>query len=199
MIKKIIKVKKKWQQEIWCDPGLAGKVIAICDDRIVYAGDTYADTITHMKNDKGYSLFKVPKNIHNVRILSFKIKSFKKHPWIPAIPVKFYLNNSDTQTQEMLVDSGADVSLINYEFGKIIGFNKSPHEALLDAGGIGGSVQYLLRTFTIEIEGIKFENIFAWLQDDCIDEMIIGREVVFDLFDIEFKQADEKIIFKHRG
>jgi hypothetical protein len=26
----------------------------------------------------------------------------------------------------------------------------------------------------------------------------LGREVVFDLFDIEFKQAEEKILFKYR-
>jgi hypothetical protein len=27
----------------------------------------------------------------------------------------------------------------------------------------------------------------------------LGREVVFDLFDIEFKQAEEKILFKKRS
>jgi hypothetical protein len=34
--------------------------------------------------------------------------------------------------------------------------------------------------------------------DDEFDEMIIGREIVFDMFDIEFKQAVEEIIFKKR-
>ena len=38
----------------------------------------------------------------------------------------------------------------------------------------------------------------SWLQDDTIDEMIIGREIVFDLFDVEFKQADETIVFTRR-
>ena len=39
----------------------------------------------------------------------------------------------------------------------------------------------------------------AWLQDDTIiDEMIIGREIVFDLFDVECKQADETIVFTRR-
>jgi hypothetical protein len=35
-------------------------------------------------------------------------------------------------------------------------------------------------------------------QTDFCDEILVGREVVFDLFDIEFKQADERIIFKWR-
>jgi hypothetical protein len=38
----------------------------------------------------------------------------------------------------------------------------------------------------------------AWLLDDDFEEMIIGREIVFDMFDIEFKQAVEEIIFKKR-
>lgn len=38
----------------------------------------------------------------------------------------------------------------------------------------------------------------AWLLEDDVEEMIIGREIVFDMFDIEFKQADEEIIFRKR-
>ena len=41
-------------------------------------------------------------------------------------------------------------------------------------------------------------NRFAWLQDPDLDDMIIGRDTVFDLFDIEFRQADEEIEFKKR-
>ena len=96
----------------------------------------------------------------------------------------------------MLVDSGADISLINYEFGKLLGFEKSSHEVVLKAEGISGSVSYLLRTSEIEINGHLFENLFAWLQDEKVDEMILGREVCFDLFDIEFKQAEETIVFR---
>lgn len=33
---------------------------------------------------------------------------------------------------------------------------------------------------------------------DQVSDIIIGREVIFDAFDIEFKQADETIIFKKR-
>lgn len=188
---------KEWQREIYSDPGLRGKVIAIRDDRIVHIGKNYEDTISGMRHDKGhYSLFRVPRNIHNIRILSFKVRSFRKHLWIPTVPVTFCPDDSEGRTQEMLVDIGADISLVNHDFGRIVGFERSPGEVMLEAGGIGGTVQYLLRKFAIEIENLRFENIFAWLQDDRIDEMIIGRKTVFDLFDIEFRQAEEKVIFR---
>ena len=51
----------------------------------------------------------------------------------------------------------------------------------------------------ITIEGITFENHFAWVQDDSIEDMILGREIVFNLFDITFKQAEESIVFQARN
>jgi hypothetical protein len=40
----------------------------------------------------------------------------------------------------------------------------------------------------------------AWLQEELrnIEDMILGREVVFDKFNIEFRQAEERIIFTWR-
>ena len=39
----------------------------------------------------------------------------------------------------------------------------------------------------------------AWLQTNTGGEqLLLGREVVFDKFNIEFKQADEQIIFTWR-
>jgi hypothetical protein len=40
----------------------------------------------------------------------------------------------------------------------------------------------------------------AWLQTEITDApLLLGREVVFDLFNIEFIQAEERIEFKWRG
>jgi len=195
-----MQLKTAWQKEIYENPQLLGKVIAIQNEKIVFIANTYKEVVAHFdQKNQSYSLFKVPRNFYHLRILSFRINSLKKHPWLPTYPIKFHFDNNTTQTKEMLVDSSADISLINYEVGKLLGFEKSLHEAVLEAEGIGGcTVPYLLRNTLIEIEGFQFENLFAWLQDEQVDEMIIGREIVFDLFDIEFKQAEEIIIFKHR-
>lgn len=193
-----MRINTQWQRDIYSNPRLLGKVIAIDGDEIVFVADNYLQAIEQLK-DQPYSLFKVPRNFYSIRILSFKIKSLKKHPWFPTYPVKFHFEDGSVRSEEMLVDSGADISLINFEFGMLLGFEKSPHEVILEAEGVGGTVPYLLRKSTIEINGFQFENIFAWLQDENVDEMILGREIVFDYFDIEFRQAEETIIFKQRN
>ena len=49
------------------------------------------------------------------------------------------------------------------------------------------------------IDDHYFNAPVAWLQNNTTDVMLLGREVVFDKFDIHFKQADEQIIFTWRG
>ncbi|MEN8215417.1 MAG: DUF5678 domain-containing protein [Pseudomonadota bacterium] len=103
-------LKTAWQKELYSNPQLLGKVIAIRDDKIIFSANTYRDVIAHFNNKNGsYSLFKVPRNFYNLRLLSFRIKSLRRHLWIPTYPVKFHLDDESTQTEEMLVDSGADL------------------------------------------------------------------------------------------
>jgi hypothetical protein len=58
---------------------------------------------------------------------------------------------------------------------------------------------YLTKVLQIDIDNHTLNIPVAWLLEDDVEEMIIGREIVFDMFDIEFKQADEEIIFKKRA
>ena len=49
------------------------------------------------------------------------------------------------------------------------------------------------------IDGHSFIAPVAWLQTKTGGEqLLLGREVVFDKFNIEFRQADEQIIFTCR-
>jgi hypothetical protein len=49
------------------------------------------------------------------------------------------------------------------------------------------------------IDSYTIENVpTAWVQNEDVEDLIIGREVIFDAFDIEFKQAEETIFFKKR-
>jgi len=77
-----------------------------------------------------------------------------------------------------------------------LGFHLADAEQTLLAYGIGGTVEYVLRKVNVLINGIEFVMPVAWLQDNQINEMIIGREVVFEKFRIEFIQAEEKIQFR---
>jgi hypothetical protein len=71
---------------------------------------------------------------------------------------------------------------------------------LSDGTGVGGEIQYVIRAVDFTIDGHGFKAPVAWLQTSITDApLLLGREIVFDLFNIEFIQAEERIMFKWRG
>ena len=131
--------------------------------------------------------------------LPIYFKTVDIHPWKPYFKVELGMTENSLESKEMLIDSGADISVISKEFGEKIGLMVSPNEKIFSANGVGGGIlKFVERELIIKISGKTVKAPFAWIQDDRYNEMIIGREVIFDEFDIEFKQADEEIIFKAR-
>ncbi len=193
-------MKNIWQYDIQTNPIYKGKIIAVVDYKIYDFADSYEELAERLK-DKSiqYYTFHVPKNIGSVRILSLKIKSLKNNLWIPTYPVYFPTLDKKGGKEAFLVDSGADISLVTYAFGKRLGFERTTQDVVLRAQGVGSTIEYLMKKVTITIEGITFDNHFAWVQDERIEDMILGREIVFDRFDITFKQAEESVIFEPRN
>ena len=68
-------------------------------------------------------------------------------------------------------------------------------EVLLFAQGLGGEVSYLLRRIRLVIDQHPVIATVAWCQDEDINDMIVGRRDVFDVFYIEFRQSERRIIF----
>jgi Aspartyl protease len=132
------------------------------------------------------------------RLLPIRIKSVKRHEWTPKYPI--VLKRNGVQLEErMLIDSGADISVISKQTGIDLGLSVLSEDYQQSAEGVGGgTINYLTKVISIEIDGHNLSVPVAWLLEDEFEEMIIGREIVFDMFDIEFKQADEEIIFKKR-
>ncbi len=97
----------------------------------------------------------------------------------------------------MLIDSGADVSIISYENGLELGLVLEKDEHISDLGGIGGGISVVYRTLQMQIGDYLFDTKIAWSLGKKIPE-ILGRVDVFDKFDIELKQAEEVAIFKKR-
>ncbi len=131
------------------------------------------------------------------KLLPVRFRSLKKHEWQPKYEVSLTFQQQ-TVTVNMLVDSGADFSVISKELGIALGYTQAPGEALNQADGVGGSVDYFLRNVEMAIDSQKFTAPVAWVQTEACEEILLGRERVFDWFDIEFKQAEETIIFKYR-
>ena len=101
------------------------------------------------------------------------------------------LKVQNSEEVQFLVDSGAELSLITKQLGEDLGYPKAQGEINNQAEGVGGSIEYLLRQIKIQLDGHIFPAPVPWAQTDFCQEIVLGREVVFDLFDIGFKQAEE--------
>lgn len=192
-------MKNEWQKEIREHREYWGRIVAISDDKIIAVADDYSEIRKKAKEiTNNFHCFTVPKRMDVYHIRTFRIKSVRSHEWTPYYQIGFVFDSGQILQKDMLIDSGADISVVNYKFGEILGFKKDTHDISFTAEGFGSSVDFFIKEAIIEINGYRFTNRFAWLQDPELNDMIIGREIVFDLFDIEFKQADEEIIFKKR-
>jgi hypothetical protein len=97
--------------------------------------------------------------------------------------------------RSLLVDSGADVTVITRSEGTFLGMSVQPDEPPLRIRGFKGeTVEGYRRMVELQIAGRTFEAPVFWTDSDEVST-VLGREVVFDLFDIDIRQADQRVIF----
>jgi len=95
----------------------------------------------------------------------------------------------------MLLDSGADLSMIPYSVGETIGIELDM-STRSEVQGIGeGSVPYVLGQVRIQIENFEISARIGWA---LIEEVpfILGRLDVFKAFAVEFREFENKILLK---
>ena len=92
---------------------------------------------------------------------------------------------------EMLIDSGADISIIPFELGSYLGFLIEKNEDIKSLGGISGGIPVVYRKIRVEIGAFVINIKVAWAVVEDVPE-ILGRVDFFDEFDIEFKQKERK-------
>lgn len=175
----------------------AGKWIAINSKKGIIG---YNDSLKKLKAvcdamDIPYIFYSVPLHFGKMRILPIHFKSVTKHNWQPLYPVQL-LNGKNEVKDLFLIDSGADCSLISKDAGELLGFRRYNEDPVLTAYGVGGTIEYILKMVECIIDVHKLIIPVAWVQTEGVKDLIIGRDVVFDYFDIEFKQSVDKIIFK---
>ena len=130
--------------------------------------------------------------------LPIYFKTVDIHPWKPFFDIEIGKTTKKFLKSKMLVDSGADISVISKEFGEELGLKLADNEKIFSANGVGGGIlEYVEREIYFRFNKEHTLKVpVAWIQDARYSEMIIGREVVFDSFDITLIQANEVIIFK---
>ena len=198
---------QQWLQEIYKHPQrYEGKVVIILNDtQIVGVAEDFAAAQRKREelaasspstSDGKMTLFLVPRGVKQVRIRTLRLRSLREDLWEPVYLVNLQTSHGEIQNCEMLIDSGADISLIPFHTGRLLGLSRSDEEILSFAQGIGGEVSYLLRRIDIVIDGHSVSTMVAWCQDENIEDVIVGRQDVFDAFHIEFRQSERRIIFK---
>ncbi|MEG3862559.1 retropepsin-like domain-containing protein [Microcoleus sp. herbarium12] len=145
-----------------------------------------------------YAIYLVPRSTASIQILSIRFRTVSRHNWQPNYHVKMKHRDVEISTT-MLVDSGAELSLISFKLGQDLGFALADAESSLLAETVGGRVEYVIRNIEMTIDGHGFIAPVAWLQTNTGGEqLLLGREVVFDRFNIEFRQAEEQVLFTWR-
>jgi hypothetical protein len=198
---------QQWLQEIYKRPELyEGKVVLILNDtRIVGMAEGFAEAsrkreelITSASPEMAegrITLFLVPHHVTRLRIPTLRMKSLREDLWVPTYPVTLQTDHGEIKDHQMLIDSGADMSLITLKAGKDLGLVHRDEDVLLTARGVGGTITYLLKKIRFVIDQHPVNAAVAWCQDEGIEDIIVGRQDVFDAFHIEFRQNERRLIF----
>ncbi len=121
----------------------------------------------------------------------------------PAIPVKFYNNKTGKSAFEtiMLLDSGADITVIPLDWAEILDLKLEPRNELID--GIGGKVAVYDSFAKIEIK--KRTKSFGQIripvmvpQDRDTDYQLLGRAGFFDNFIINIDEFQCKVTLQKK-
>ncbi len=194
-------LKTKWLYENYSKLGsFSGQYIAHDEHRVIASNLNFLLLLEQVKQLKiPYNICYIPKEFDKYQVNMLKLLPLSKNEWKPMYSVTMRLGTHQPLHMEMLVDSGADISVIPFDTGLALGLQVVEGEILEQAAGIGGVISFALRQITIEIDGFEIQCPVAWIQNQYTRDIILGREVVFDKFDIEFRQTEKAVEFKWRG
>lgn len=116
---------------------------------------------------------------------------FEGEPIISAV-----LENGDKTLQvDFFVDSGADTTMIPLSFAEKLGFDSWSEEEIENASGAeGGTIPYFLRNVNMVIEDKKLNIKLACALHDNVPSLL-GREDIFDKFQVCFNDKEKKVRF----
>jgi hypothetical protein len=116
--------------------------------------------------------------------------------WRPYVVVEIANLQGEFIPYEMLLDSGADISLIKFTMGEYLGLTENPGEQRIRLRGIKREpVEILLRQITMRIDDQEFPCRVGWAMEERVP-LVLGRLDLFSRFHIEFRQEEREIILR---
>ena len=96
----------------------------------------------------------------------------------------------------MLIDSGADISMIPFSFGKALGFKQKETDIISEVQGISGAgVPYIVKKVNFILNKKPLNVRIAWALVEEVP-ILMGRLDIFDKFKIIFDQRKSWIVFE---
>ena len=189
-----------WYAEHWQElKEYVGEWVAYSKDGVISHDRDYLKMIGRVElAPLEYIIERIFENdfVEPIKFYPVRFQTMRASNWQPKYLV--VLSHQHTRQLKMLIDSGADFCLMPKQLGIDLGYTVGVEEVMSKAEGVGGEIDYLLRRVEVSIDGHTLTVPIAWIQTDDAVEYLLGREVIFDRFDIEFKQRDRQIIFKYR-
>ena len=120
---------------------------------------------------------------------------YRPNPANQPIVYVFLRGPERSLTAGMLVDSGADSSVIPWSLGIHLGFRETAEEHVRTVTGIGGGIQVRPRRLqmTLGAAGPELEIETLWAAVET--PVLLGRKGIFDRFRVEFDQRAGKLRF----
>jgi Aspartyl protease len=200
--KVLTKTSREWFTENWASlADFGGEWIAYDDTGVKFHDAKLDVVITKMDENKMELILHFVNPLDHYRPIRFRalrFRALKANNWKPYYNV--FLKGKRKIGVSMLVDSGADFTLVSTEIGHQLGLKVRDDEVFPTAEGVGGNVvEISFHRIKLYLDSEEIEIPVGWLQNSDYDELLLGREVVFDYFDVEFKQAEKTILFKKRA
>ncbi len=96
----------------------------------------------------------------------------------------------------MCIDSGADITMIPFHFGKSLGLKQNTSDKILEIKGVSGSgVPYILKKAILVIGGRRLNIRLAWALIEEVP-LLLGRMDIFNKLRIIFDEKEETITFQ---
>ncbi len=116
----------------------------------------------------------------------------------PRLTLRISGDDADLEFYALL-DSGADTSIIPLEFANILGLKKGKEIRTSGVGGVSVGYESSLNLSLVGVNGIteRISSIPVYVLP-TINQFVIGRKKIFDLFKITFEQYNNLILLSNQ-
>ncbi len=130
--------------------------------------------------------------------MKFTYKKYGEDILRPVIPIEIHYNNLEVP-YEVLVDSGADISIFDSSLASILGINIFIGIKKQIIGATGFPENMYLHTILIKVGDLKFKIEVGFMNINTNSYGIVGQKGFFNKFIVKFDLKKEEIEIKERA